>query len=117
MGVAWFDEAEWAKAVERWPELLEEMPAEHLAYKAAIEAKVAAMQPTMRGARLALTPVTVAEIEARAAADGIEAGSAEARGRVAADNTRLGRGVAWPPGRNDPCWCASGAKYKRCCGA
>ena len=38
MGVAWFDEAEWAKAVERWPELLEEMPAEHLAYKAAIEA-------------------------------------------------------------------------------
>ncbi|MFF1820557.1 SEC-C domain-containing protein [Kribbella sp. NPDC058245] len=28
-----------------------------------------------------------------------------------------GVGVAWPPGRNQPCWCGSGVKYKRCCGA
>ena len=21
------------------------------------------------------------------------------------------------PGRNDPCWCGSGRKYKKCCGA
>lgn len=24
--------------------------------------------------------------------------------------------LTWPPGRNDPCWCGSGRKYKRCCG-
>lgn len=23
--------------------------------------------------------------------------------------------VVWPPERNAPCWCGSGAKYKRCC--
>ncbi|MEU4560268.1 SEC-C metal-binding domain-containing protein [Actinoplanes sp. NPDC023936] len=23
--------------------------------------------------------------------------------------------VPWPPGRNDPCWCGSAAKYKKCC--
>ena len=23
--------------------------------------------------------------------------------------------TAWPPGRNDTCWCGSGAKYKKCC--
>ncbi|MEU4419313.1 SEC-C domain-containing protein [Actinoplanes sp. NPDC024001] len=23
--------------------------------------------------------------------------------------------VAWPPGRNGPCWCGSGGKYKKCC--
>ena len=23
----------------------------------------------------------------------------------------------WPPGRNEPCWCGSGRKYKTCCGA
>ncbi|MFD8498611.1 SEC-C metal-binding domain-containing protein [Amycolatopsis sp. NPDC059657] len=23
--------------------------------------------------------------------------------------------IAWPPGRNDECWCGSGAKYKKCC--
>lgn len=25
------------------------------------------------------------------------------------------RETAWPPGRNDGCWCGSGAKYKKCC--
>lgn len=24
---------------------------------------------------------------------------------------------AWPPGRNEPCWCGSGRKYKKCCAA
>jgi tetratricopeptide (TPR) repeat protein len=28
-----------------------------------------------------------------------------------------GAGRAWPPGRNEPCWCSSTVKYKRCCGA
>jgi hypothetical protein len=23
--------------------------------------------------------------------------------------------IAWPPGRNEPCWCGSGSKYKKCC--
>ncbi|WP_433802518.1 SEC-C domain-containing protein [Actinomycetospora sp. CA-084318] len=23
--------------------------------------------------------------------------------------------LEWPPGRNEPCWCGSGAKYKKCC--
>ena len=26
-------------------------------------------------------------------------------------------GEAWPPGRNDVCWCGSERKYKKCCGA
>jgi hypothetical protein len=25
--------------------------------------------------------------------------------------------VMWPPGRNQSCWCGSGTKYKKCCGA
>jgi hypothetical protein len=33
------------------------------------------------------------------------------------DPTRPERiGVRWPPGRNQPCWCGSERKYKRCCG-
>ncbi|MDA3625913.1 SEC-C domain-containing protein [Saccharopolyspora oryzae] len=27
------------------------------------------------------------------------------------------RPTPWPPGRNDPCWCGSERKYKKCCGA
>ncbi|WP_232835980.1 SEC-C domain-containing protein [Actinocorallia populi] len=30
--------------------------------------------------------------------------------------TPEGELVPWPPERNDPCWCGSGAKYKKCCG-
>lgn len=116
MGVAWFEEAEWQRATQRWPDLLEEMPADHAAYRAAVEAKVKAMQPNLRGARLSLVAITIEQIEAQAEADGIEAGSADARGRVAAARTRLGHGVLWPPARNDACWCGSGDKYKRCCG-
>jgi tetratricopeptide (TPR) repeat protein len=28
-----------------------------------------------------------------------------------------GHYVEWPPPRNQPCWCGSGTKYKKCCGA
>jgi tetratricopeptide (TPR) repeat protein len=28
----------------------------------------------------------------------------------------LGDAIEWPPGRNQPCWCESGRKYKKCCG-
>jgi uncharacterized protein YecA (UPF0149 family) len=25
--------------------------------------------------------------------------------------------LSWPPARNQRCWCGSGRKYKKCCGA
>ena len=31
------------------------------------------------------------------------------------DADPVGEPLAWPPGRNDPCWCGSGSKYKKCC--
>lgn len=35
----------------------------------------------------------------------------------AAKAKALGATLAWPPGRNQPCWCGSTRKYKTCCGA
>jgi tetratricopeptide (TPR) repeat protein len=32
------------------------------------------------------------------------------------DTVPVERMVRWPPGRNAPCWCGSGTKYKKCCG-
>lgn len=39
--------------------------------------------------------------------------------RLAYLNTKVARGevIPWPPPRNGPCWCGSGAKYKKCCGS
>lgn len=31
--------------------------------------------------------------------------------------SRTGQVQRWPPARNDACWCDSGRKYKKCCGA
>jgi hypothetical protein len=31
------------------------------------------------------------------------------------DADPVGEPLTWPPGRNDPCWCGSGTKYKKCC--
>jgi uncharacterized protein YecA (UPF0149 family) len=31
------------------------------------------------------------------------------------DDVEPGPLLEWPPGRNDPCWCGSRTKYKKCC--
>jgi uncharacterized protein YecA (UPF0149 family) len=63
-----------------------------------------------------VVPLTVAEVAASAEEHGIDADWAEARARAAYELAQDGRAIAWPPGRNEPCWCGSGTKYKRCCG-
>jgi hypothetical protein len=46
-----------------------------------------------------------------------EGDPAQLRARYAADLcSDPTRGTTWPPGRNEPCWCGSGRKYKKCCG-
>lgn len=46
-----------------------------------------------------------------------EGDPADLRARYAADLCAdSSRVVPWPPGRNEPCWCGSGRKYKKCCG-
>ena len=41
---------------------------------------------------------------------------AEARPTYAIAMLDAGEATTWPPARNEPCWCGSGVKYKRCCG-
>jgi uncharacterized protein YecA (UPF0149 family) len=48
---------------------------------------------------------------------GVESPDASTRGMYGAHLAYTGRFVPWPPRRNDRCWCGSGLKYKRCCGA
>jgi SEC-C motif len=64
-----------------------------------------------------VAPLTVEGLEADAHARGDDPGSAEARSAYGAELVSTGHTILWPPGRNDPCWCGSGRKYKRCCGA
>ncbi|WP_200834412.1 SEC-C metal-binding domain-containing protein [Amycolatopsis alkalitolerans] len=48
---------------------------------------------------------------------GAEPDSVETFERLAILAGIAGDGIPWPPGRNEPCWCGSERKYKKCCGA
>lgn len=115
LAVGWFPEDEWSVALERWPDLLDELPRDHGEYLGSIEGRLSEMSARAVGVRLVMVPLTVAALDERAAQDGLDAGTPELRGRVASTLAALGEGTAWPPSRNDACWCGSGAKYKRCC--
>lgn len=117
MGVAWFTAEEWPRAVAQWPHLLEDMPADHDAYLHEIEFRVSQMAASL-GARLIMVPISMGGLLAFAAGQqGLDPGSGRARADYAASLLTDGHGRAWPPERNDACWCGSGKKYKACCGA
>jgi uncharacterized protein YecA (UPF0149 family) len=60
--------------------------------------------------------MTVDGLQAHAEESGHDPGSGEARSSYAATLLQAGDAVVWPPGRNEPCWCGSERKYKKCCG-
>jgi tetratricopeptide (TPR) repeat protein len=68
---------------------------------------------------LVIAPVRVAPFTAWCADGGQQPDSPGARAEYAAHLAAKGDPalIAWPPGRNQPCWCGSGRKYKKCCAA
>ena len=116
VAVAWFPEAEWQEAQRRWPDLLDELPADHSSYSHEIEARTKRITKSLHGTTLHITPLTVDGLVSYANQHAEDPGAAESRSGFAAELLRLGKAIRWPPGRNVPCWCGSGRKYKQCCG-
>jgi tetratricopeptide (TPR) repeat protein len=115
----WFPAAEYARALRLWPELTEEgSPAargcDHATYSRRVQRRLLeAAGELMIG--MAVAPIHIDEYLSWCQREGEDPASGSARaayaGKLPADQV-----VAWPPGRNDACWCGSGRKYKRCCG-
>ncbi|SDS39263.1 SEC-C domain-containing protein [Actinoplanes derwentensis] len=101
-------EAEFATVVTRWPALTGTYGATWDEHRARLEQRL-----TRQGGTPSLLP-GVADDLARFAGIG---GTADANARNGyARSLAAGTGlIAWPPARNDACWCGSGAKYKKCC--
>ncbi len=51
------------------------------------------------------------------AEDALDPSLASSQDEYAAEMVLFGTTQAWPPERNQPCWCGSDRKYKKCCGA
>lgn len=116
LAIGWFPADQWPQAIERWPDLLDELPADHRAYSHATEARIKRIARHLPGNRLHVAAMTVDGLVAHAEASGHDPGSGEARSSYASTLLQGGSAVVWPPGRNEACWCGSERKYKKCCG-
>lgn len=117
LAFAWFDRDEWPLAYERWPDLLADCPSDHQEYCRRLERKIRSIAKQVSGGRSFVAPITVAALDAQASESELDPGEASSRSTLAAEVLHAGGAIPWPPGRNDPCWCGSGTKYKRCCAA
>ncbi len=126
VALAWLPADEYADWPQRWPDLADSAllhdedgePVDHATYCRRMEGRLRAHSEAGMP-RLAVVPVSSDEFipwVAENAPD--EPDPSQLRAQYAADVARdPSRTVPWPPGRNEPCWCGSGRKYKKCCGA
>jgi tetratricopeptide (TPR) repeat protein len=112
--VAWFPRSEHQVALAEWPALEEDL-AHADRYCRRIEQHLRELAATS-GCQPSVAPLTAKELLAYGESEGLDPADGPARARLAADLNRRGQTIPWPPGRNEPCWCGSGRKYKRCCG-
>lgn len=125
VALAWLPADEYAAWPQRWPDLSDSAllhdedgePVDHATYCRRMEGRLRAHRETgmSRLSVVAVRSVEFAPWLAANAAD--EPDPAQSRAQYAADVARdPSRTITWPPGRNEPCWCGSGNKYKKCCG-
>jgi SEC-C motif. len=112
--VAWFPRDQIEEALERWPSLAEDLE-DPDAYCRIIEVRLREVRAET-GRAPSAAPMEVEALVQFASEQRLDPGTGAARSRFAAMLGSRGETVPWPPGRNEPCWCGSGRKYKRCCG-
>jgi hypothetical protein len=119
---AWLPATDYVEALRRWPQLAEHGPAKDAADHAAYNL---AMQHTLAGyadagmTRIHVVPLRVQPFLQWCEQTGNDPGTSGARANYSAELLRLQHPavVAWPPGRNQRCWCGSKREYKQCCGS
>lgn len=110
----WFAPDQGPAAAALWPGLAAEL-SDPVGHALEIEADARAVTDSV-GRRPVIVAVTVDAYVAWAAAAGLDPADGAVLEDYAQERHRAGAAIAWPPGRNDPCWCGSGRKYKKCCG-
>jgi len=106
--VVFWPEAEWRQLRTQLPDL-DDWDAHRMAVERSLQ-RVKESGP----AELALVAASVEELRGFAEDEG-EPVSRDVLVRYEEAFTVDDADRGWPPGRNDPCWCGSGQKYKRCC--
>lgn len=125
VALAWLPAGDYERAVTLWPDFAgsarvagPDGPLPHPQYCRTLQ-KILVEYADTGVPGLVIAPVRVAPFTAWCAEGGHQPDSAEARAKYAAHLAaeRDAALIAWPPGRNQPCWCGSDRKYKKCCAA
>ncbi|MFJ6153764.1 SEC-C domain-containing protein [Micromonospora profundi] len=103
-------EAEFTALLTRWPALVDSYPKTWDEHRAQIE-RALTEASGLGGADLGVVAGTVEGLAAFVGDDPIDEETLDGY----ADSLDEVGLTSWPPGRNDACWCGSGAKYKKCC--
>jgi len=115
VSLAWFPAGEYEEAIRRWPSLAEDWAdVPHADYCRRLDGNIKWMRSHGIPIR-AIAPIPVADYVRWC--DEHDEDPEEARPAYAAERMTDGEVIQWPPGRNQPCWCGSGRKYKKCCGS
>lgn len=126
LAYAWLPAEEFARIEQRWPDIAGEDSVRDEAGALVDHAEYCRrLERTLRQAadsglrRLRVATLRREAFDAWVAEAGREGeDEAELRAGYAANlSRRRTEVVAWPPGRNERCWCGSDAKYKKCCAA
>lgn len=115
VGLAWFPDAQYQRALETWPSFAEDY--EHGPY-ASYCARLELLLRDLRAQgvpRLALTPITIDDYLSWCTEHLREPEQSDTRASYASELLEHDATRRWPPERNQPCWCGSGRKYKKCC--
>ncbi len=125
MSWAWLPEAEFADVRTHWPDIAgseflqqDGLLIGHADYCRRFERRMRAARETSV-AVIHIAPIRWSEFTRWVEQERPDSDDpSQLRAQFAADLCRdSSRVIAWPPGRNKPCWCGSGLKYKKCCAA
>lgn len=102
----------------RWPESTAHYGADYDTYAVRIQ-REARVYDDAGAARVRLVTGSLADYEAYARREHRDPADQSTRQDYGqwCTTARPDRVQSWPPARNGACWCDSGRKYKRCCGA
>jgi hypothetical protein len=113
--LAWFLAGDYERAVARWLSLAEDWAdCAHPDYCRRIQAELLRFLAAGLSIR-AVAPIHLDDYLPWCEREELDAELPATRANYAAELTRRGDVIPWPPGRNDACWCGSGRKYTQCC--
>ncbi|KXK59784.1 hypothetical protein AWW66_22435 [Micromonospora rosaria] len=113
-GLLYWPRAEFTNLLLRWPGLTEQLGTTWDDHRALVERELVELAEDGVPA-LVLVPGSAEAFAAYVTDADVDPLDADTLDGYVDEIVDDADGQPWPPGRNEPCWCGSGSKYKKCC--